>query len=517
MATIRIPAGFVRGEARAAVPGRYSDGNLVRWQNGVMKPVGGWNRLTQTVLASTPRWGFVWLDSKFDRYQGTICDANVYVEKNSVRTDITPFDWRNSEAAQSARGYGSGNFGLALFGNDSDPRGGAGGSGSSDTDRSRTSYPVSFSAEKWGQGEFLFGSSADGRVFSWNPATPTTAPAVVPNAPSLIQAFIVTDEHHLMCLGGGGFPNRVAWSDQGNREGWDFARVEGQAGYFDLEDAGLIYCARKIPGAYLIFTRTSVWVCRYIGYPNYYGFTKLAAGVAPLSPQSVVVAGNRTFWWGAQSFFKYEGGVVTPMPCDLGTSPFEDADMFWAPKRISGGFNGTYQEIWWFYPTRQNTDRVENDRYVVFNFAEGWWADGYLRRTFFASSPIDNYPIAGSTERHLYAHEQGLLAEGQPRASTGMIWAEAMTLSFDDAEHVWSVTQMQPDTRGLATDVRFEFDIRLARGAPNAFTAKFECRPDGYTDARFTARDFTLRVYPTDDVLFGVGALNFETKMRGKR
>lgn len=515
MTAIRIPAGFARGEARAAVPGRYSDGNLVRWQNGVMKPVGGWDRLTQSPLASIPRWGFVWLNSKFDRYQGTICDANIYVETGSVRQEITPLDWRDSNAAQSARGYGSGNFGLANFGSDSDPRGGAVGGAD---DRSRTAYPVSFSAEKWGQGDFLFGSSADGRVFAWSPDTPTTAPAVVPGAPSLIQAFTVTDEHHLMCFGGGGFPNRVAWSDQGNRQGWDFTNVTGQAGYFDLEDAGLIYCARKIPGAILIFTRTSVWICRYIGYPNYYGFTKLADSVAPVSPQSVVVAGTRTFWWGAQSFFKYEGGVVAPVPCDLGTTPFEDIDAFWAPKRLTGGFNGTYQEVWWFYPSKgQNQPDVENDRYVCFNFAEGWWADGYLARSFFISSPIDNYPIAGSPAGHLYAHERGLLAEGNPRASQGMIWVEAATLSFDDADHVWSVTQLQPDTRGLATDLRFEFDVRLARGAPNAFTAKFSCRTDGYCDARFTARDFTMRVYPTADVLFGVGALNFDVKMRGKR
>ena len=518
MPTIRVPAGFVKGESRAAVPGRYSDGNLVRWQNGVLKPIGGWERSTEMALASKPRWGFVWLDDKFDRHQGTICDANVYVSQAGVQREITPADWRDADKAQNARGFGSGNFGVGLFGDDSEGRGGSAGDPTSDNDRERTAYPVSFSADKWGQGEFLFGSSADGRVFVWNPSTPGVAPVVCPNAPTLIQSFVVTDEQHLMTLGGNGFPNRVAWSDQGNREGWDFVDVDGQAGYFDLQDAGLIYCARKIPGAILIFTQTSVWICRYIGYPNFYGFTKLADSVVPVSPQSVVVAGTRTFWWGTQSFYKYEGGVVAPVICDLGTNPFEDVHKFWAPKRVTGGFNGSYPEVWWFYPTKgQNADPVENDRYVIFNYVEGWWADGYLGRSFFISSPIDNYPIAGGANGVLYSHERGFTNNGQPRASEGMIWAEIDTLSFEDGDRLYTVTQMQPDTRGDATGVRFEFDCRESRGGPNLPTERFECREDGYCDARFTARDFTMRVYPTKDGLFGVGALNFEAKPRGKR
>lgn len=518
MPSIRVPAGFVRGESRAAVPGRYSDGNLIRWQNGVLKPIGGWERQTAQPLASRPRWAFVWLDERFERYQGVICDNNVYVEHDSIYRNITPADWRDADKAQNARGFGSGNYGKADYGRDNEDRGGSMGNPGADNNRERTAYPVSFSADKWGQGEFLFGTSADGRIFVWNPSTPNVAPIVCPNAPTLVQSFIVTDERHLMAFGGAGKPNRVAWSDSENREGWDFLNVEGQAGWFDLQDAGLIYCARKIPGAILIFTQTSVWVCRYIGYPNFYGFTKLADSVAPVSPQSVVVAGTRTFWWGTQSFFKYEGGVVAPIACDLGTSPFEDVSRYWAPKRVTGGYNGNYQEVWWFYPSAgQNADPIENDRYVIFNFLEGWWADGSLARSFFLSSPIDNYPVGGAPDGMIYSHERGWLNAGQPRAQFGMIWAQVETLSFEDGDRLYSVTQMQPDTKGAATDVRFEFECRESRGGPNLPVEAFTCREDGYCDARFTARDFTMRVIPTVDGLFGVGALNFDAKPRGKR
>lgn len=511
MATIRIPPGFVRGDARAAVPGRYSEGNLIRWQNGVLKPVGGWERRNLTAFGSIPRWAYVWLDNSFSRWQATLCDGNVYVDDGEDITEITPTDWRNADKLTG--GYGSGRYGMGPYGLDDGSRNDAPDVGE-ETGREAAAFPVSFSADRWGPGELLFGSSTDGRVLVWDPAVPDGPPVICTNAPTLIQCFLVTEEQHLMTFGGNQFPNRVAWSDQGNREGWDYVDVDGQAGFFDLQDAGLIYSARNIPGGILIFTQTSVWLGRYIGQPNYYGFTKLADSVAPISPQSVVVAGTRTYWWGSQSFHKYEGGIVASVPCDLGTSPFDELNNFWAPRRVSGGYNGNYPEIWWYYPSGDNQ---ENDKYVVFNFVEGWWADGYQQRTFFISSPIDRSPIAGSKEGAIFYHERGFLDNGGARASAGMIWAQVKTLSFDDGDHLWSVNQMQPDTRGEATDVRFDFDIREARGGPNLYTEQFTCRDDGYCDARFTAREFTLRIYPTRDKAFGVGALNFDVAKRGKR
>lgn len=559
MPTVRIAPGFVRGESLAAIPGRYSRGSLVRWQDGTLTPVGGWERITKTPLASPPRWATVYKDQDFERFAGVICDRNVYIENEGVYTDITPPDWVDADAAQGSRGYGSGTYGLANYGRDDEPRGSNPVDPNSDNNRIRTAYPVAFSAEKWGKGEFLFGHSGDGKVHVWRPKgwddhdgdgviderdpqwvkdASGNYPAgpypnlkhyttiVCPNAPLFIQGFIVTDELHLMCLGGtfsddgateGNVPNRVSWSDQGNREGWNFLDVEGQAGYFDLQDAGLIYCAKKIPGAILIFTQTSVWICRYIGYPNFYGFQKLAESVAPVSPQAVVVGSNRAFWWGqGRSFWKYEGGVVAPVPCTLGLDPFEGLDIYNAPKRVTGCYNGNYPEIWWFYPSRgQNGPVVVNDRYVIYNINDGWWADGYLERSFMIASPIDNYPLGGNTAGNLFAHEQGYLDEGRTRA--GYCWVEADLLSFEDGDKVYSVTQLQCDTGGAAKNVTFEFDTRINRGGPETATYSYIPRDDGYVDTRFSARDFTLRVVGQIDGPWAVGGLVFRAVARGRR
>lgn len=481
-----------------------------------MLPVGGWERITKTPFPSAPRAAHVWLDSSFTHRAAVLCDAHVFVAQNSNYTNRTPADFADANNAQKARGYGSGGYGIANYGRDNEPRDNF---GEVNSERAQYSFPVSFSLDNWND-ELLFGSSADGRVFVYDPKDPNRAPYVCPNAPTLMQAFLTTEEHSLMVFGGAGAPNRVAWSDQNNREGWDFTRVEGQAGFFDLDGAGTILCARRVPGGILVFTVTSVWLCTYIGQPNYYGFRKLAEHIAPISPQAVTVANGKAFWMARRGFWKYEGGAVAPLPSSLGIEPFEEIDQYNAPRRVCSGFNSAFPEIWWFYPTKgQNSDFPENDRYAVFNFLDGWWADGSLKRSFFTSSPIDGIPLAGSPEGHVYQHEIGYLAEGQPR--TGMVWAEAGNVSFDDGDSLFTVTALQADgRRSPATppqSISFTFRGTRARGGPDVALGSWGVRRDGWVDVRFTAKDFSFRVDGLVDAPWSIGALNFTVKARGRR
>lgn len=509
MPAIRIPAGIVRGESRAMVSGRWYDGSLIRWHEGNLRPVGGWERISPSPLGSVPRAGYTWTDNDFHRHTAVLCDGKVWRMRDGNWVDITPPDFQDA-ASTGARGFGSGDFGQKNFGRDGEARG-----GSSLT----VDPPVAFCLDNWGE-ELLFGHTADGRIWVWKPSDAAAAPIVAPNAPKLVQAFLSTEEHHLMTFGGDGVPNRVAWSDQGNREGWNYANVTGQAGFNDLDAAGKILAAKKIPGAVLIFTQTSVWLCQYIGSPYFYGFTKLAENVAPISPQAVAVAAGKAYWMGKRTFHKFEGGVVQPLPCTLDLDPSEHLDFNLAARRVCSGTNGVYPEIWWFYPSRgQNVPKPENDRYVIFNFVDGWWADGALDRTFFYPDLIEGYPMAGAPDGMVYQHEIGSLAAGASRE--GLVWAEASNLSFDDGDSNWTVTQTMVDGRpgagAAAKAVRFDFSGVTVRGGEYRQLGSWTPRPNGYMDTRFTARDFAFRVVGLADVPWSVGALNFTAVQRGKR
>lgn len=509
MPTVRIPAGIVRGESRAMVPGRWYAGSLIRWHEGNLRPVGGWERISPAPLGSVPRAGFTWTDNNFNRHIAVLCDGRMWRSRDGAWADITPPGLANA-GMSGARGFGSGNFGLKDYGQDDEERGNS---------AVTADPPVAFCLDNWGE-ELLFGHSADGRIFVWKPSAPDAVPEVAPNAPKLVQCFLSTEEHHLMTFGGDGVPNRVAWSDQGNRQGWNYADVTGQAGFSDLDAAGKILSAKKIPGGILIFTQTSVWLGQYIGSPYFYGFTKIAESVAPISPQAVVVAAGKAYWMGKRTFHKYEGGVVQPLPCTLDLDPSEHLDFARAPRRVCGGFNAIYPEIWWFYPSAgQNAGNPENDRYVIYNFADGWWSDGYLARTFFAPDLIEGYPMAGAPSGMVYQHERGSLAEGNTRE--GMVWAETSSIGFDDAENNWTVTQAQVDGRpGAGADasaVRFDFAGVTVRGTNHRPLGSWSPRPTGYLNARFTARDFSYRVVGLKDVAWSVGAVNFTAVQRGRR
>lgn len=511
MPTIRVPPGVIRGESDAMVPGRFHAVNFLRWVQGRLTPIGGWERTTQTPLASIPRTSHVWFDTDGTRQQGIVCDAHIYRVTNNIYSNITPLGF-NTALSTLARGYGSGLYGLADYGSDDEARGGPG----APTDVFARK-PVKFSTSNWND-EFLFSTSADGRIWIWDPKTPSVAPVVAANAPGLIQDFIVTDEHHLMAFGASGKPNQVSWSDQGNREGWDFTDVTGQAGFFDLEGAGVIMSAVKVPGAILIFTTTSVWQGRYIGAPYYYAFNKIAEGCTPISPQAVGVAGPRAYWMGQRSFWKYEGGVVTPMPCSLGSTPFEKLDPQMARHRVTAGFNGAFPEIWFYYPERQDLvpGAVENNRFVIYNFDEDWWADGTQARSMFTSSPIDQIPIAAHPGGWMYQHETGFLDEGQPRLDR--VWGEVGGISFDDGDSNYTVKQCQIDSPLGPESVQFKFRGKRTRGGAEADLGTYIPRPSGLLNTHFTARDFTMRIEGRVDGPWALGAFNFHNvSKRGPR
>jgi len=58
----------------------------------------------------------------------------------------------------------------------------------------------------------------------------------------------------------------------------------------------------------------------------------------------------------------------------------------------------------WFYPSAESN---ENDRYVMYNYAEQVWSYGILARTAWLDRGIRQYPIAAGTDDYMYNHELG--------------------------------------------------------------------------------------------------------------
>ena len=117
LAPINIPPGVLKTATPLQVKGRYWDANLIRWRAGKLLPVGGWQRITQSPLASTIRILFPWTTQLDALVTAVGCDDKLYALNGSTYTDITPTGFIGAEQGDTG-GYGAGDYGELLYGLD---------------------------------------------------------------------------------------------------------------------------------------------------------------------------------------------------------------------------------------------------------------------------------------------------------------------------------------------------------------------------------------------------------------
>lgn len=117
LAPINIPPGILKTATPLQVKGRYWDANLIRWRAGKLLPVGGWQRITSSPLASTPRILFPWTTQLDALVTAVGCDSKLYALRGSTYDDITPANFVAADQGQTG-GYGAGDYGELLYGLD---------------------------------------------------------------------------------------------------------------------------------------------------------------------------------------------------------------------------------------------------------------------------------------------------------------------------------------------------------------------------------------------------------------
>ena len=165
-----IPAGVYKNGTELEATGRWSDGSLVRWQGGSLRPVNGWevrqDDSTPTsndvdISTNPPRGMHAWEDQSGTIYiaAGTYNELNVALASGVVY-DITPGSGLTSGINHSSvsNGYGTQFYGRAAYG-DARPSTGV------------RSEATTWSLDNWGQ--YLVGCSCmvdgygDGRLLQW--------------------------------------------------------------------------------------------------------------------------------------------------------------------------------------------------------------------------------------------------------------------------------------------------------------------------------------------------------------
>ena len=504
---IELPPGVMANGTEYEAKGRWRIADLIRWYEGHMQPIGGWQRFSANPLAAPARGICAWRDNIGVRRAAFGTASNLYVADGSAVTDITPSGLASGMVDQSA----GGGFGAGVYSSGyayGVPPVGAG----LETDATYWSLD-SF-------GEILLGlSNVDGRLCYWAPnATPAQSTAAfVSGAPTNAQAMFVTDERMAVLLGAGGNPREVAWCNQGDYTNWT-ASATTTAGDLQLQSNGRVRAGWKIGGGQnLVLTDADAHLMAYEGYPYIYGARRIGVGCGIIAPRAFAAVGNLSVWMGKKSFWMYNG-AVNALPCDVADAIFNNLNTQQTSK-ICMGVNAQFNEIWVFFPSLSST---ENDSYAFWNFRDNYWGVGLgvLGRTSWVDQEVWDYPLACGADANLYEHENGWTDAGMPRTNVSAEsgpYELTFPLGFNNGDAIANVGQIVSDAYSGGGVVQLGFTGRFTPNGQKYTFGPYTMRSDGYTDARFCGRQITMQVQQTTDGLWHVGNVRVDATPGSRR
>lgn len=488
---LQIPPGVYRNGTDLQAEGRWHDAHLVRWGSGVMQPMGGWRLFSTSLIGKPVRGSMAWRDNAGNKNiaAGTYNSLH-YVSAGGVVSDITPTGLTSGAASGSVNtGFGGYTYGTSLYGV------------RRPDDGTAAILPTVWSMDTFGQ--YLVAlSPADGKVNLWTLNTAVKA-APITGAPTG-KAIVVTEERFLMVLGANGDARTVAWCDQGDYTVWT-AAATNQAGDLTLQTSGELLRGLRVPNQTLIFTTADVYAATYIGPPYIYGFEKVGEGCAPIAPDAVTNTPDGAMWMTDYGFYRYTGGAITPVACDVSDYVFSRLNRAQAGM-VTATHMPDWHEVWFFYP-----NGTENDSYVVYNYLENHWTIGNLGRSAPVVGHVFESPLWWGSNGALWEHEIGTTYTGADAPS-----AESGPIQLGVGEQTMIVTGMIPDEKTQG-DVQAYFRTQFYPNGDETLRGPYQMANP--TSLRFSARQVSMLVNSNPDQMadWRLGLPRLELQVGGKR
>ena len=499
---ITPPPGIVTNGTAYSNKGRWTDGDLVRFQNGNLRPIGGWEKLKSTALTGTPTALFTYSDNAGNPILAVGTRQKVYVLTTNTWYDITPSGFV-TDASNDPLGFGAYNYNVEDYG---DARSQSG----------LLFNTTSFSFDNWGE-YLIFCSASDGKIYQWRPHgggtnTPDAAGTAITNAPTGNLGVVVTNERHILAIGSGGDPRKIAWSSREALTTWT-AAATNTAGDLQVPTGGRVIGAVKWQTDVILFTDTGIARLYYTGQPFVYGIQDAGTNCKAISTRGIVSAGNFLAWMGENSFFVFDGSVKE-IPCEVHDYIFDDLKYSYR-KTIAGGHNSNFYEIWWFFPS---TDSLKPNKYVIWNYLDNSWSIGSMDRGCWVDQGTFDYPISCSNDGFVYQHESVVL-NNSPSLGTSVPFAQSGPIEIGNGDRCVQVNQIIPDSEAnTLPGVTLSFKGKFTPLGPETDFGSFTFdSADGYTDARFTARQVQMKVTGETTQDFEVGAIRLDLRNRGRR
>ncbi len=302
-------------------------------------------------------------------------------------------------------------------------------------------------------GEDLLANPRGGGIYYWDTSAGTSSRAVnitsiSGNAqPQAANIVLVSErDRHVIAFGcdpeadpGVLDPLTIRFSDQESFTDWA-ATATNTAGELRIGTGSEIIAAVQTKQQVVVFTDRSVSAMQFIGAPFIFGLSEVSTNTSILSQNAAVAVGDAVYWMGNDVFYRYDGNVSL-IPCSVEEYVFNNINTSQISK-VTAGSNTEFNEVWWFYPSASSQN---NDRYVVYNYAEKIWFYGTIDRTAWDQGGVSGLPIAASPDGNIYFHETGFSDGSTNPPSPLNSYIESSGVDIGDGEQFMSVKRVIPD------------------------------------------------------------------------
>ena len=476
--------------------GNWINSNLVRFENGFLTNVGGWRKIKSTALDGTPISGYAYTTNASKQVLAIGTRRKIYVLFDNQWYEITPSGYVN-DMGQSPLGFGAHIYDNETYG---DAR--------SQSGLAFDTKNISFD----NFGELLIISSAsDGKVYQWNPASPSAIATQITNSPTGVNGIVVSNERHIFCFGNSSDKKQIRWSSRETTNVWT-PQTTHTAGDLTIQTGGNIVGGIRYGSEILVFTDVGLEKVYYSGAPLLYGIQQAGKNCKTSSMRTVVSTGNFVAWLGDNSFYIYDG-QVRRIASDVHDYVFDNINY---PYRATscGGHNQLFNEIWWFFASGDS--KVPN-KYVIWNYVDQTWAVGDMDRSMWLDQGVFDFPIACDSLGNVYEHETNTLIEST-NLGNAIPFVESGAIEIAQGDRLAQVNKIIPDSESnTPPGITISFKGRnTPLGAEEDF-GSFAFNSTGYQDCRFSSRQVNMRVEGDVNQNFKIGDIRIDIKARGKR
>jgi hypothetical protein len=161
--------------------------------------------------------------------------------------------------------------------------------------------------------------------------------------------------------------------------------------------------------------------------------------------------------------------------------------------------------VWFFYPSASSQ---ENNRYVIWNYAQNNWSIGSLGRSAGIDRGVFANPLMVSDDGFIYDHEIGM------NHGTESVFAETGPVQIGQGDNILYINEMIPDERNQG-EVTATFSSRYyPNGDKQTYGPYTLTNP---TSVRFNGRQIQMKVTATSNTDWRVGTQRLNAIPGGRR